>query len=43
MNKIYYVFSIFITGLLFCLAYMPQSTLREDKSNVFQSQLSKAL
>ena len=30
MNKIYYTFSIFITGLLFCLAYMPQSTLKED-------------
>jgi hypothetical protein len=30
MNKIYYTFSIFITGLLFCLAYMPQTTLRED-------------
>jgi hypothetical protein len=30
MNKIYYTFSIFITGLLFCLAYMPQSTLQED-------------
>jgi hypothetical protein len=30
MNKIYYIFSIFITGLIFCLAYMPQSTLQED-------------
>ena len=30
MNKIYYVFSVFITGLLFCLAYMPQSTLKEN-------------
>jgi len=30
MNKIYYTFSIFITGLLFCLAYMPESTLQED-------------
>jgi hypothetical protein len=30
MNKIYYTFSIFITGLLFCLAYMPQSTLQDD-------------
>lgn len=30
MNKIYYIFSVFITGLIFSLAYMPQSTLRED-------------
>ena len=30
MNKIYYIFSIFITGLLFCLAYIPQTTLKED-------------
>ena len=30
MNKIYYTFSIFITGLIFCLAYMPESTLQED-------------
>jgi hypothetical protein len=30
MNKIYYTFSIFTTGLLFCLAYMPQTTLKED-------------
>ncbi len=30
MNKIYYTFSIFITGLIFCLAYMPQTTLKED-------------
>ena len=30
MNKIYYIFSFFITGLLFCLAYMPQTTLKED-------------
>ena len=30
MNKIYYIFSVFITGLIFCLAYMPQTTLKED-------------
>lgn len=30
MNKIYYLFSVLMTGLIFSLAYMPQSTLQED-------------
>ena len=30
MNKIYFIFSVFMTGLIFCLAYMPESTLQEN-------------